>query len=145
MGKQLKYNSINELLERHGKTMLGGPITRPARMKQGIPKACHYNAYQIVKRNPARYVYAEGIAVPHNVPVPIEHAWVIDRLTGHVIEPTLPELAADYHGVAIRPEVVKAALKENHKTYSVLWNWMGTGMKLVDGRTPVESIIDRRV
>lgn len=53
------------------------------------PKHCYQNAYTVAKRNPERFAYVEGTMFTPGLPIPVEHAWVVDKKDGRVIDPTL--------------------------------------------------------
>lgn len=64
---------------------------------RGTPKQCYSNAGRIALENPDM-IYVEGI-IAHIIP--IDHAWLINRKTGRVVDPTIKnnEYARGYFGI----------------------------------------------
>lgn len=78
---------------------------RLARHHGLVSKQCFYNAQLLALAQSQLYLYAEGIALSV---VPLEHAWLIDRKTGKVIDPTwvrseadVEKRPVDYFGIAV--------------------------------------------
>ncbi|ASW08638.1 hypothetical protein [Rhizobium sp. 11515TR] len=84
----------------------------PLWLRPGTPKQCFVNATAIaLSRDDA--VYAEGYALCEDVPVPLHHAWVINR-RGAVIETTW-ELGPShcYLGIPFKTDFVAQVLLED--------------------------------
>lgn len=89
-------------------------------------RQCYLNAARIAMENPYTYDYVEGIAT---CILPTEHAWLIDKTYGWVIDPTWvtmhvktkkPEYKIkDYFGVRIPIELLRVAIQGN-ETYGPL-------------------------
>ena len=71
---------------------------------QGAAKLCFMNAFHLSQEDP-NYRYAEGLAVPHSIGLPLEHAWVVDK-DNKVLDPTWKDGAAAYYGVKFKPDYV---------------------------------------
>lgn len=91
-----------EFILRNGREYAGRPL--PKRFKLGTPKACFWNAQDIVRRSRGRYHYVEGYAYRF---IPMHHGWVVDD-ENLVIEPTLrdgldgsPLEETQYYGVRL--------------------------------------------
>lgn len=79
----------------------------------GFERACFFNAGVVALAEPDRYSYAEGYAVAWHEwadgeagpsPLLIHHGWLIERDTGHVVDPTWRERGWSYHGIEIPRE-----------------------------------------
>lgn len=90
------YAGISDFLIQHGQWFNPQPL--PATIKRRTIKFCFHNSTQVARRH-RQLRYAEGYAVPSNVPVPIHHAWNID-LDGNVIDTTWDKPGLAYFGVA---------------------------------------------
>lgn len=97
----------------------------PPPIKLRRPKECFENATQLVLEDPDRYDYCEGFVVSTHTPIPIHHAWAVEKETGHAVDPTLgwrPNSA--YFGIQMsRTELVQQLLK--NKVYGVLTTQYG--------------------
>lgn len=83
------------------------------------PKECFSNAVKFMDKDgslyadTSKYQYAEGFVMSPRLPFPVHHAWVVNRETGLVIDPTLGwQPKARYFGVAfdntfLRKKLVK--------------------------------------
>lgn len=100
-------------------------------------KDCYRNAtVMAVFENPDKYEYTEGVVVTRGVPIPIEHAYLTDRKTGEVVDPTLgwrPD--ASYFGVRIPKEIVAKSASDTG-WYGVLTPGGGAPSKLARGVHP---------
>jgi hypothetical protein len=78
-----------------------GQLYKPAPLEKDItvgePRECYKNATMLAVEHPGKYVYCEGYAVCDGIPIPIEHAWVIDRTRNNVV---VDNTWTDYKGVA---------------------------------------------
>jgi len=61
--------------------------------------------------DPDRYAYVEGFAVPAEVPLPMAHAWLWDRVEKRAVETTWDKVGAEYLGVAFRTDWFRAWTK----------------------------------
>ena len=69
-------------------------------------KQCYYNCQNIAIEQPDLYEYAEGQATGI---IPVAHAFLIERATGKVLDPTWTDLneSGDYFGVRIPQEFIR--------------------------------------
>lgn len=110
------------LVAAHGYEWVGS--TLPARFTRGIPKHCYHNAWERVRRS-TTLAYCEGYAMSSRLPLPVEHAWIVDLKTGLVIEPTWDTKKTDetfyYKGLIIPHDIVREARRRSGKhTIAVL-------------------------
>lgn len=74
-----------------------------SRLPRGDAKACYANAtaYALTHSN---LFYSEGYALDPALPIPIQHAWLVDEI-GEVIDPTWKDAEQNvYFGIAFRPD-----------------------------------------
>ena len=83
----------------------------------GPAKMCFMNAFHLASANPD-YRYCEGLAVPHSVPLPVDHAWVVDK-NNKVLDPTWKDGAAAYYGIKFKPQYVNTVALRS-KMYGIL-------------------------
>ena len=63
-------------------------------------KECYSNATKMMLDDPTKYDYVEGYYTSSHLPFPIEHAWLVDKGNGTVVDPTLGwQPTARYVGV----------------------------------------------
>jgi hypothetical protein len=94
--------------------------TRAPNIKLGAPKECFMNATKLMMDDPSKYEYTEGYMVSARVPFPVHHAWVVDKATGEVVDPTLGWVpGAGYFGIRISTKDVYKSMSET-KYYGVL-------------------------
>lgn len=79
----------------HGKQYT--PQKLPSKYKMAQAKKCFQNAFELANSNP-ELTYVEGFAVPDFVPIPIHHAWTVDK-QGKVVDNTWKTPGAEYMGV----------------------------------------------
>ena len=85
------------LLLAHGRAFQTKP--RPGRLGLGYAKQCFRNATEVARHSAnGRFAYVEGYAVG-TVPIPVEHAWVVDTRDGLACEITWPLTGREYWGV----------------------------------------------
>src|SRR5690606_29027418 len=88
----------------YGQSFIARP-SAPSWLRWGVKKECYKNAAHYVL-NRQDVSYAEGYAVDVGLPIPIEHAWLIDD-AGMVIDPTWPDSSDHlYFGVVFRKSFV---------------------------------------
>lgn len=86
------------------------------------PKECFANAVKFMDKDgslyadTSKYQYAEGFVISPRLPFPIHHAWIVNRETGLVIDPTLGwQPKARYFGVAFEtPFLRKKLVKQGY-------------------------------
>jgi hypothetical protein len=82
---------------------------KPRWLVMGEAKRCYQNAAAYVAVRDDVF-YAEGYALNLEFPVPLEHAWLVDR-DGKVIDPTWAEASHNvYVGIAFKPDFVNDVL-----------------------------------
>lgn len=94
------------LAEGRGYQQDDGTYAGPA----GTPKECYANAGRKAL-NDDRYTYVEGYVTTHGIP--IEHAWVVDRASGRIKDPTLRGNTATvngYYGVPFTTEYLRSTV-----------------------------------
>jgi hypothetical protein len=84
---------------------------RPRWLAHGKPKSCFLNATAIVLvRDDVAYV--EGYALDPNIPIPLQHAWLVDS-NGRVIDPTWADNKGHvYYGIAFKRDFLADALSK---------------------------------
>lgn len=113
------YQSTFDFLIQHGR--LWEPAPLPGDVPLGEPKRCFENvAMFVVERDDLTYV--EGYALPQDCPIPIPHAWLVDR-DGGVVERTLRSPGTVYFGVAFRTSVVIGRMLKTGYATSMLDDW----------------------
>jgi hypothetical protein len=104
--KQFKTNLwvVDEFLLRNGRVWQPQPL--PKRFRRRAPKACFYNARQLVLRSKAMR-YCEGYCIGDHIPILVHHAWAVDLLD-RVIDPTLnsPQLY-EFFGIVFDRELIR--------------------------------------
>lgn len=104
-----------------------GRVFNPAKadpdwLIRGAIKSCYENstAYAVVRTDT---YYAEGYAIDLNLPIPIEHAWLVNG-AGEVIDPTW-DCVGDrvYFGIAFNRVSVIETLEASGGEAGILVNW----------------------
>lgn len=99
------------------------------KMKMG---ACYRNCMETVLANPD-LIYCEGFAYGPS-PIPMEHAWVMDR-EGNFIDPTWRyQKKADYFGVAFKTDKLLAIARRTGM-YGIFGNLHRLKLPLPDAST----------
>ncbi|CAB4130412.1 hypothetical protein UFOVP119_36 [uncultured Caudovirales phage] len=98
--------TMEEFVLRHALPARRGSVL-PAGVPMDQPKDCYRNAAHLAIANPG-YTYCEGYAIRNSLPLPIQHAWVVDGI-GRVIDSTWSEPErCQYLGVPFsRDELVR--------------------------------------
>jgi hypothetical protein len=98
------------------------PQTRtPTWLRLGEPRNCFNNAatYAVVRSD---VHYAEGYALEPELPIPVQHAWLVDRY-GRVIDPTWTDTKHHvYFGLVFKREFVLNMLTQSHGQAGLLIN-----------------------
>lgn len=112
------YSSLEAFVLAHGRQFK--PQSLPDGIRMGEEKLCYQNAFDLALCN-SKYTYCEGFAVPRCVPMPIAHAWVVDK-DGNVIDNTWKDGGVEYFGVPFKTnDVQKTILSKN--SYGIIENW----------------------
>ena len=90
-----KYGGFEELVLDCGVEMSFSPL--PENIERGLPRNCYYNCFQLLKEN-LDLTYCEGYALHPGLPLPLIHAWLIDK-DGKLIETTWDICDAAYLGI----------------------------------------------
>lgn len=101
----------------------GFPVSkkRPRWLSVGVKKACFVNATGYAMQRDDVF-YAEGYAVDPAVPIPMQHAWLVDA-KGRVIDPTWEDNENHgYFGIAFKREFVMEMLNNNGQECGLLVN-----------------------
>lgn len=113
-----KYGGTGDYLMSEGKEF--DVPSEPPQIKLGTPKECYSNsANTMLDSGGGKYDYAEGLYISPHLPFPIEHAWLVDKATGTVVDPTLGwQPKARYFGVQY-PKVFVIKKMLQHKYYGI--------------------------
>lgn len=113
----VKYGGPQDFVRNEGREF--DPPDSPPQIKLGIPKECYSNATKMMLNNGDKYNYVEGYYASGHLPFPIEHAWLEDKATGKVVDPTLGwQPTARYMGVAYPKKFVVHKMVQN-KYYGI--------------------------
>jgi len=114
----MRYRGVEAFVLEKGAFFPGAP--KPAGVKWGVQKQCYMNAYKLADSDSDRYAYVEGLALPDfEWPMGFEHAWVVDRQNGQVVDNTWRKPGRAYFGVEMPLDKVRNVLLET-KVYGVL-------------------------
>jgi 2'-5' RNA ligase len=91
-----KHKGVEDLVLSEGKYF--NPAPRPKDIKKQPDKECFKNAFQVMMDH--GHTYVEGYAFPKGIPLPIHHAWNVDK-NGKVIDSTWKEPGVAYLGVPL--------------------------------------------
>lgn len=120
------YSSCEALVADLGHSWSVEKPTLPAGVKHGEPNRCFNNAFDLAWAEP-HYRYVEGYAQASVLPV--AHAWVLDTVTGQIIDPTWSQIPWEayarrrpigYVGVVFDREFVARATLDNGGYPSVI-------------------------
>jgi len=76
LSKAKLYTTVNEKLSKQISENINAEI-----------KNCYYNCWKALNESHS-FDYCEGFAISNDLPIPIEHSWLLDS-SGRVIDPTL--------------------------------------------------------
>lgn len=116
---KLAYPSMASLVLAHG--TLWSADEKTFRGRRMTIKQCFKNAANMVIQN-NNLVYCEGYAYASDLPIAVEHAWVLQD--GNVIDPTLrprPGVNYVYYGIQIKYDYLAKQLVKN-RVYGILDN-----------------------
>lgn len=109
--KKWAYTSVGDLLEKEG-VSFKPPTSVPEQIVKGKDFQCYENAYNVMKSDPERYIYVEGIAISSRLGGQ-RHAWNFDRVTGEVVDSTYGTEGLAYRGVPLDSSFVEERVAEN--------------------------------
>lgn len=108
----VKYGGPQDFVRNEGKEF--DVPDKPPKIPLMTPKECYSNAAKTMIHEPGKYNYVEGYYTSSHLPFPIEHAWLEDKETGTVVDPTLGwQPKARYIGVAYPRKFVTQKLVKN--------------------------------
>lgn len=111
--------SLYEFAVRYGKGYRFQPL--PDQYDKMTPQRCYANCMELMLRN-LNLIYVEGYAGVRNLPVPLNHAWCVEKGTNLVIDPTTSGCRY-YFGVAFdRKYVIKQVANEKRRCASLIDN-----------------------
>jgi hypothetical protein len=113
---QMKAPCIEGVVLDNGHPFASPAVARPEGVKKGENKMCFMNSYNLAIEN--NFGYVEGFAVCTVCPLPLHHAWCIDR-QGGVIETTWADAGLDYFGIPLEFSFIHEVLFETRR-YGVL-------------------------
>lgn len=91
----MSKDTVEHMVLTHGKMYNPQPL--PKGYKKGKIKEYFSNAFALADKNP-ELTYVEGFAMPDFMPLPIHHAWVVDK-DGNVIDNTWKTPGSVYMGI----------------------------------------------
>jgi hypothetical protein len=108
----MKYGGTADFLQHEGE-WFDLPDKAP-QIKLMTPKECFRNASVMALENPTKYDYVEGLYVSSHLPMPIDHAWLVEKKTGKVVDPTLGwQPTSRYFGVAYDKRFLVKKMRQN--------------------------------
>ena len=141
------YPTIEAFVLAHGRCWTLRP--RPRGVRLGRQRQCYYNAAvrTLLSEDPRygrdrRWVYCEGYARRALVPLPVLHAWVVERKTGLAVEQTFrlePGEEVAYFGVPFDPDYLARTLAQNG--VCGLLDRHETGWPLLTGADPASEAV----
>lgn len=117
----MRYFTLYEFVAKHGVPQRVCML--PQGLKRGRPRHCFDNALRVVCADPARYIYTEGYACIHAIPV--NHAWVTPRHTPDIaFDVTWPlETSVSYVGVRFHFRYVLECMELYGNSFCLLDQW----------------------
>lgn len=128
-GKNWPYQNLYDFLIKEGQQFTKIHDFRETGYERGEAKNCYGNSYQIAVMD-NNINYCEGIAVAHNVPLPMAHAW--NYIPGLGVVDSTWKNGVEYFGVVI-PKWYLTQLVLNSSRYGVLDAW-DLGWPLLSGK-----------
>ncbi|MBO6894285.1 MAG: hypothetical protein JJ866_20245 [Roseibium sp.] len=91
-------------------------------LRRGAAKSCYANATSYALRHNNLF-YSEGYALDPALPVPLQHAWLVDEV-GEVIDPTWKDAEQHvYFGITFKPDFLVELLNHTGGESGFLVNW----------------------
>ena len=116
MTSKMKAPSIEGIVLEHGRPFVSPAQARPKGIRKGEDRMCFMNSYHLAMQT--GWTYVEGFAISDVVPIPLHHAWVIDR-AGMVIETTWETAGVEYYGIPLDTSFMHKVMLET-KRYGIL-------------------------
>lgn len=108
----VKYGGPHDFVRKEGREF--DVPDKPPQIKLMTPKECYSNSAKMMIHEPDKYNYVEGYYASGHLPFPIEHAWLEDKATGKVVDPTLGyQPTARYMGVVYPKKYVVHQMVKN--------------------------------
>lgn len=111
------YSCSEDVVLQYGKEFIPTPLQKP--YVKDTPKYCFFNSYKLALEYPS-LLYVEGFAMIRNLPIPIHHAWCIDKNDPYKVIDVTADLES-YIGIPFKRNVFYM----NWKTGSLLDDWQG--------------------
>lgn len=109
-----RFTGPHEVVLQYGKFF--DPAERPKGVKKGKDKLCFMNAAHLA--DDPDYTYVEGFAIPDGVPIPMHHAWCVDK-DGNVVDNTWKKPGKAYFGIPFTNGYLWSSLAKT-QTYGLL-------------------------
>lgn len=100
-----------------------------AKQYRGEAKQCFYNCAMVVLIHESGFDYCEGFATHSQTGVPVEHAWLVCRETGDVVDPTWEDEGAQFFGVRIPAGFLRRKILETETTGPFMWEFLDSKRK----------------
>ncbi|MES0881774.1 hypothetical protein [Roseibium sp. SCP14] len=110
----------NQALQKFG-SQFHPKIDASSRLPRGRAKSCYANAtaYALTHND---LFYSEGYALDPALPLPFQHAWLVDEM-GDVVDPTWKDAEQHvYFGIAFKPDFLIEMLKHSENECGLLVN-----------------------
>jgi len=119
--KGFRWNSLYAFMSAKAVNM---PENAVVTQRLGTMKQCYRNATIAVlrQRKDGPLIYCEGHAIPSDVGIPMDHAWLYDMDKQTVIETTWTKPGFEYFGIAFNREFLRTQIK-GRKYYGLINAW----------------------
>jgi len=136
-----KFKGCEDLVLQLGEFHRPKPL--PTWLEKGRLQACYANSFKLMTDHPATLTYVEGYACRAGLPLPVLHAWCIDR-EGWVYDATWPyEKETIYRGISFNRNFVLECVLDTGG-YSILDNPM-IAPKIFKGLIPSNEFLFHQV
>lgn len=126
------YTCSEDMVLQYGREFTPSPLEEP--YLKDTPKQCFFNSFKLASFFP-NLLYVEGFCLINELPIPIHHAWCIDKNDPDKVIDVTADMKS-YIGIPFK----RAILRMNWKTGSLLDDWQG-GWKLL--RTSPDNLKKR--
>lgn len=133
---RFKYNSYVDLILSEGTEFTK---IYPHKSELMNPKSCYYNCYTVALIDPEVF-YCEGYAMPKDIQIAFEHAWLINK-NFEVIEVTWDFSEVEYYGVAFKSDWLQDFIEQRkEENYSIFGGNYLEKMNLLNG-LPNDAVV----